>query len=294
LAVEPQLQDLEPVKVDVAAPAAVYEAVATTTPVHIEPLDVLHEKQDAPFAAPPNAETGERQWVADALARRRASAATELSKAANSFEAIDLESLERSYQLQDGGGLEDTVELRDPDKTARLPVPAGLGVDDSTAEMMPAETAAILGVPEATMRALGVPENARPATEAGAEATRVDYDLLDLDAPVQHVQLPSDLHENVRFKERRTSLVDALKSAMEREPHRHDLRMKLLETYFAAAASNRQGFLDVVQKITRERASLSEGEWDKITRMGRQIASDVDLFAPSAAQPDEEDLANCA
>jgi len=111
---------------------------------------------------------------------------------------------------------------------------------------------------------------------------------------VQHVQMPSALHENVGFKERRTSLVDALKSAMAREPHRRDLRMKLLETYYAAAAANRQGFLDIVQKIAHERASLDEGEWDKILRMGQQIASDDALFAPTHRVPDEEDLADCA
>jgi hypothetical protein len=105
--------------------------------------------------------------------------------------------------------------------------------------------------------------------------------------------MPSALHENVGFKERRTSLVDALKSAVEREPHRRDLQMKLLETYYAAAATNRQGFLDIVQKIARERASMNAGEWDKIAWMGRQIASDDDLFAP-VAMPDEENLANCA
>jgi hypothetical protein len=133
-----------------------------------------------------------------------------------------------------------------------------------------------------------------PATKAGADATTLDNNLLDLDVKMQHVQMPSALHENVGFKERRTNLVDVLKSAVEREPHRRDLRMKLLETYYAAAATNRQGFLDIVQKIAHERASLNEGEWDKIAWMGRQIALDDDLFAPVAAQPDEEDLANCA
>ena len=137
-------------------------------------------------------------------------------------------------------------------------------------------------------------ENALPAAKAGADATKLDYNLLDLDATVQHVQMPSSLHENVGFKERRTSLADALKSAVEREPQRLDLRMKLLETYYAAAATNRQGFLDTVQKIAQERATLNAGEWDKIAWMGRQIASDEELFAPVAAQPDEEDMANCA
>jgi len=67
-----------------------------------------------------------------------------------------------------------------------------------------------------------------------------------------------------------------------------------VETYYAAAAANRQGFLDAVQKIARERASMTAGEWEKIVRMGRQIASDDDLFAPDATQPDLKNLANCA
>ena len=75
---------------------------------------------------------------------------------------------------------------------------------------------------------------------------------------------------------------------------KNDLRMKLLETYYAAAASNRQGFLDVARKIAEERASLNADEWDKITRMSRQIGADDSVFAPVAAQPDEEDVANCA
>jgi hypothetical protein len=71
--------------------------------------------------------------------------------------------------------------------------------------------------------------------------------------------------------------------------------MKLLETYYAAASTNRQGFLDTVQEIAHERGSMNAGEWDKISWMGRQIASDDDLFAPVAAQPEEEeDLANYA
>jgi hypothetical protein len=156
------------------------------------------------------------------------------------------------------------------------------------------ETAAIVGILESTTPGHGAAENAGPLTQAGADATTLDFNLLDLDATVQHVAMPSALHENAGFKERRTSLVDALKSAVEREPHRLDLRMKLLETYYAAAATNRQGFLDTVQKIAAERANLNEGEWDKIASMGRQIASEEDLFAPVAAQPDEEDLANCA
>ena len=124
------------------------------------------------------------------------------------------------------------------------------------------------------------------------DPTRLDYNLLDLDLTAQHVQMPSVLNEQVVMKERRTNLADVLKLAIEREPDRHDLRMKLLELYYSAAATNRKAFLDVVQKFARERDHLQSDQWNKIAFMGRQIASENSLFAEESA--DDDDLANCA
>jgi len=125
------------------------------------------------------------------------------------------------------------------------------------------------------------------------DTTRLDYNLVDLDLTAQHVHMPSVLHERVVVKERRTNLVDVLKKAVEREPDRRDLRMKLLETYYAAAAANRQAFLEVVQKLARERGRLEEGEWDKIALMGKQIAADSALFSGDSEDEDDK-LADCA
>jgi len=174
-----------------------------------------------------------------------------------------------------GGALEDSVNLGDTAETANLPsATMKICVDDTNAETMPVEAARITGTPEPSTLEHTARDNMMSANE--------------------HVQMPSVLHENVGFKERRTSLVDVLKIAIEREPNRRDLRMKLLETYYAAAATSRQGFLEVVQKLARERENMTDGEWDKIAWMGRQIASDNDLFAPDTARTDDEDLANCA
>jgi pilus assembly protein FimV len=82
-----------------------------------------------------------------------------------------------------------------------------------------------------------------------------------------------------------------LKMAIEREPDRQDLRMKLIELYYSAAATNRKAFLDVVQKLARERDHIQPEQWDKIAFMGRQIAAENPLFAERA---DDEDLADCA
>jgi pilus assembly protein FimV len=208
---------------------------------------------------------------------------------------VDIEALEASYILHTGGaGIDENVNLVETDDTTSLPSTVKIRVDDPNAQTMPVETVRNAGTSESTTRNLRIREEPVPATKAGVEVTKLDYNLVDLDATMEHVQMPSALHETAGFKERRTSLVDALKSAMARQPNRRDLQMKLLETYYAAAATNRQGFLEIVQKISLERASLNEGEWDKIAWMGRQIAADEELFAPGAAQQDDEDLADCA
>jgi pilus assembly protein FimV len=92
-------------------------------------------------------------------------------------------------------------------------------------------------------------------------------------------------------KERRTSIVDVLRAAIDKEPDRNDLRLKLLELYYAAAATNRQGFLEIVQKLANERDLLADGEWEKVAFMGRQIAAENPLFSDPDA---DKDLADCA
>ncbi|MEA3151315.1 MAG: pilus assembly protein FimV [Gammaproteobacteria bacterium] len=122
--------------------------------------------------------------------------------------------------------------------------------------------------------------------------TELDYNLLDLDATAQHVHMPSGLNDRPLISERRTNIVDVLKSAIDRDPYRRDLRMKLLETYYSQAAVNQRAFVDVVRKLSREREFLSPEDWNKVMAMGREIASDDILFAE---QPkDDDELAHCA
>jgi pilus assembly protein FimV len=178
---------------------------------------------------------------------------------------------------------------------AEVRAPAAPAADDSTNPMLPiltpmagrSEIAGAPTAPQDTTVSLQVDTvNLRMAS------THLDYNLVDLDMTAQHVQMPSVLNENAVVKERRTNLADVLRVAIEREPDRHDLRMKLLELYYSAAATNRQGFLEVVQKFARDRNYLETDQWDKIAFMGRQIASDNPLFAEELASDD--DLANCA
>ena len=167
---------------------------------------------------------------------------------------------------------------------------------DATHPMLPVVAALRAGRSEMTAPASRrEPHDANMRVETGTmrvDATRLDYNLVDLDLTAQHVQMPSVLNEHAVVKERRTNLADVLKLAIEREPDRHDLRMKLLELYYAAAATNRQAFLEVVQKFARDRDYLKTDQWEKIAYMGRQIASESPLFAEAAGA--EDDLADCA
>jgi len=176
--------------------------------------------------------------------------------------------------------------------------------NDATHPMLPVATMPPAGRSEITAPASrGAPQDTtvnmrveQPATRVDStvrlDTTRLDYNLVDLDLTAQHVHMPSVLNEHPVIKERRTNLADVLKLAIEREPDRHDLRMKLLELYYAAATTNRQAFLEVVQKFARDRDYLNTDQWDKIAFMGRQIASESPLFAEPAGAGD--DLADCA
>jgi pilus assembly protein FimV len=175
--------------------------------------------------------------------------------------------------------------------------PAAPAADDSTNPMLPILSPVAGRSEMAAAGSTTAPHDTTVSLQVDTvnlrmASTRLDYNLVDLDMTAQHVQMPSVLNENAVVKERRTNLADVLRLAIEREPDRHDLRMKLLELYYSAAATNRQGFLDVVQKFARDRNYLESDQWDKIAFMGRQIASDNPLFAEELASDD--DLANCA
>jgi len=160
----------------------------------------------------------------------------------------------------------------------------------------------VTGIPEVSAPEVSAPERSVPDKLASAEGLDADtaklqcdqYKLPDFNGAVHHVPMPSILHEKREFKERRTSVVDVLNVAVQLEPHRRDLRMKLLETYYAAAVTSRQGFLEAAQGLAGERGNMTDDEWGEIAGMGRQIAADDDLFATDPAQPDHRALATCA
>jgi pilus assembly protein FimV len=73
---------------------------------------------------------------------------------------------------------------------------------------------------------------------------------------------------------------DLVRIALEREPDRRDLRLKLLEIYFVWG--NKDAFLQTAKGLESTRDRAPAGEWDKIVIMGKQICPDEPLFATTA------------
>ena len=95
-----------------------------------------------------------------------------------------------------------------------------------------------------------------------------------------HVTLASGLDEPPKpFVERRKSPAEALRQAIEREPDRNDLRLKLLELYYQSAEQNRRAFLEAVRQLAKNEKFASPNDWAQIEDMGRAIAPDDNLFS---------------
>ncbi|HUA76513.1 MAG TPA: FimV/HubP family polar landmark protein, partial [Acetobacteraceae bacterium] len=73
---------------------------------------------------------------------------------------------------------------------------------------------------------------------------------------------------------------DLVRIALEREPERRDLRMKLLEIYFVWG--NKDAFLQTAKTLEATRDRAPAGEWDKIVIMGKQICPDEPLFTAAS------------
>ena len=139
------------------------------------------------------------------------------------------------------------------DPTVRLAAPRQLEVDD-TATLPTAEPA----------------EN-----ETGKFACFNPDDL----ANTTHVVINSEPGAARPFVERRKNPADVLRQAIEREPHRSDLRLRLLELYYVAVAENRRAFLDAVAQLAKNEGLATAQDWARIMDMARAIAPDDPRFS---------------
>ncbi|MGH8218103.1 MAG: FimV/HubP family polar landmark protein, partial [Steroidobacteraceae bacterium] len=73
---------------------------------------------------------------------------------------------------------------------------------------------------------------------------------------------------------------DLVRIAIQREPERRDLKLKLLEVFFVWG--NNEQFLATARELAQTRTAAAPGEWEKIVIMGRQLAPEDPLFAAGA------------
>ncbi|MGE3666538.1 MAG: FimV/HubP family polar landmark protein, partial [Steroidobacteraceae bacterium] len=69
---------------------------------------------------------------------------------------------------------------------------------------------------------------------------------------------------------------DLVRIAIQREPARRDLRLKLLEVFFVWG--NKEQFLAAARELAASRGDAPAGEWDKIVIMGKQLAPEDEMF----------------
>jgi hypothetical protein len=160
-----------------------------------------------------------------------------------------------------------------------------VGTGNDTAEMA---TAIIEGAATDTAVLNAVAEQ---VAVKRARTTVLDYNLIDLDSKAPHVHMPSELNGRTNFVERRTSIIEALRAAIERDPLRRDLCMKLLETYHSTVEANRRAFEEFVRLQAGGPNSLSAEDWQKILSMSQEIA--LEISVPEKKEEDD-DLASCA
>jgi pilus assembly protein FimV len=116
---------------------------------------------------------------------------------------------------------------------------------------------------------------ARPKTEAprpvvGHEETISAEAALDLDQADPLAE--ADFHMAYGLYDQ---AVDLVRMALQKDPQRNDLKLKLAEIHFVAGDTNQ--FLVVARDLKR---SIGAGaDWDRMVIMGRQLAPDEPMFA---------------
>ena len=74
---------------------------------------------------------------------------------------------------------------------------------------------------------------------------------------------------------------DLIRIAINREPSRRDLKLKLLEVFFVWG--NKDQFLQTARELAESRTDAAPGEWEKILIMGKQLAPEDPLFSGGGA-----------
>ncbi len=81
---------------------------------------------------------------------------------------------------------------------------------------------------------------------------------------------------------------DILREALEKEPDRHEIKLKMLEVFFAA--KDRESFEQQAQELHDALGDESDPMWAKAVTMGTQLCPGSDLFGGDSVEALKEDL----
>ena len=176
-----------------------------------------------------------------------------------------------SADASDFGSLTDTDVAESRDSTSKL-----LGVKRGDESFVVEESGQherpdfkMPGAAAATAAKAGAQRESKPPEDTLSSETAINLDQGD---PLAE----ADFHMAYGLYDQAADLV---RIALEREPDRRDLKLKLLEIYFVWG--NKELFLQTAKELDESRDRAPAGEWDKIVIMGKQICPDAPLFAKS-------------
>jgi pilus assembly protein FimV len=130
-------------------------------------------------------------------------------------------------------------------------------------------------------------EAAGEETEAGIEAeadhTVSSQTIINLDQADALAE--ADFHMAYGLYDQAAELIS---KALEAEPRRRDLKLKLLEVFFVWG--NKESFLETAQSLRAGMGQKPDADWDKVIIMGKQICPEESLFASAKASAAAVDL----
>ncbi len=145
--------------------------------------------------------------------------------------------------------------------TGRMRAPGNLGVPDD-----------ILVEESGTHRALQETQDIPLAPTVRTDETISSETAINLDQGDPLAE--ADFHMAYGLYDQAADLV---RIAIQREPQRRDLKLKLLEVFFVWG--NKEEFLRLSRDLAETRNEGEPGEWDKIVIMGKQIAPEDSMFS---------------
>jgi pilus assembly protein FimV len=137
------------------------------------------------------------------------------------------------------------------------------------------------GAPEP--RRAAAQRTARAAPTTSGDETLSSQTVINLDQadPVAE----ADFHMAYGLYDQAAELVQ---KALEAQPNRRDLKLKLLEVFFVWG--NKDAFLNAAQNLRKEIGQKADPDWDKVVIMGKQICPDERLFAEATSGAGQVDV----